>query len=230
MKKIHCRILLFDWDGTLIDSFWAKVRNAGRVFQDLLGLDPSDTERAYMQNSGIPRRDLFNRIARVAGGSDLDPEAYVRLSEAFSELNRSSIGPCRLFPDVPETLSHLRHSGFTLMVSSSTPMEEVLDVVERCGIRQSFAEVLGSGTGFEKGPGHIAFVRERYGVQSAQVCMIGDEPADIALARQSGALSVGRVGTRSRDELLSLGPDAVIEAISELPDLLLLEGRSKFQT
>ena len=52
-------IVLFDWDGTLINSLEIKIRNASMVFHEILGANPEKIGEAYRHYSGIPRRQLF---------------------------------------------------------------------------------------------------------------------------------------------------------------------------
>lgn len=220
MGAIDCRVLLFDWDGTLIDSMSRKVSNAGRAFGDILHCDPVQVEKAYRRYSGIPRRALFASIASALGKSPLAEEEYGRLSEHFSVLNRKAVRAEQLFPNVPPTLSALSRAGFTQMVSSSATSEEVKHAVTHTGLTRYFDTILGSEDGFGKGPEHVAFVSQQYEVPPWQICMIGDEPADIQLARKAGARSVARLGTHSRETLIACRPDALVHEISELPSLL----------
>lgn len=222
MQKIHCRAILFDWDGTLVDSLSLKVQNAGRVFQDILQYDSQTVEQAYQHYSGIPRRNLFDSIAMAVGGARLSDEAYAKLSKEFSALNQASVNTDHVFSDVPYTLSRLHNRGFTLVVSSSAVPEDVKQSAKATGLAQYFDEVLGSRDGFGKGNGHIGLVCKRWDLRPREICMVGDEPADIKLAKDAGAQAVVREGTRRRDELLAFEPDDIIIEIAELLDLLVV--------
>ena len=222
MEKIRCCAVLFDWDGTLVDSLSLKVRNAGQVFRDVLQYDPQEVEQAYRHYSGIPRRVLFDSIVIAVGDRPLSDEAYAQLNREFSALNQMSISAEHVFPDVPRTLSKLRSMGFTLIVSSSASPEDVAHAAKVTGLAQHFDEVLGSKDGFSKGRGHITHVCQRCGLQPRQICVVGDEPADIRLAKETGAQSVAREGTLSKDELLAFEPDGIISEIAELLDLLVV--------
>ena len=79
-------IVLFDWDGTLIDSLPAKVRNAGRLFEQEFGLSPEAVALAYRRVSGIPRKQLFASICADNGLPPLDDNAYQQLSQRFTEM------------------------------------------------------------------------------------------------------------------------------------------------
>lgn len=222
MEKIRCRAVLFDWDGTLVNSLSLKVRNAGQAFRVILQYDPQEVERAYRRHSGIPRRVLFDSIAVALGDPPLSDEAYAQLSREFSALNQMSIGAEHVFSDVPHTLSKLRSMGFTLIISSSAAPEDVAHAVRVTGLAQHFDEVLGSKDGFNKGRGRIAHVCKRCGLQPWEICIVGDEPADIRLAKDAGAQTVAREGTLSKHELLVFEPDGIISEIAELLDLLVI--------
>ncbi|HZD56304.1 MAG TPA: hypothetical protein VE136_06260, partial [Anaerolineales bacterium] len=74
-------VLLFDWDGTLINSLDIKVRNAGLLFAETFDLDPAGVEAAYRRHSGIPRQQLFDAICVDNGLSPLTGEIFMPLSE-----------------------------------------------------------------------------------------------------------------------------------------------------
>ena len=220
MERIRCRAVLFDWDGTLVDTLPQKVRNAGRIFGDILGHDPHMVEQAYRRYSGIPRRALFDAIAVAVGDLPLKDRVYAQLSKGFSALNQMSTGVDHVFPGVPATLSGLRSVGLTLIVSSSAVPEDIAHGVEATGLARHFADAWGSEDGFAKGPGHVSHACQKYGLQPWDICIVGDEPADIRLARDANARSVALEGTRSRGELAALEPDGVISEIAELLSLL----------
>jgi mannose-1-phosphate guanylyltransferase len=60
-------IVLFDWDGTLIDSLDLKIRNAGALFERALGIPHDKVEVVYRQHSGLPRRQVFRAICQENG-------------------------------------------------------------------------------------------------------------------------------------------------------------------
>jgi phosphoglycolate phosphatase-like HAD superfamily hydrolase len=217
-------IVLFDWDGTLIDSLPAKVRNAGILFAQEFGVSPEAVSVAYRRVSGIPRRQLFASICAENGLPPLDEAAYQRLSQRFTEMNLASLtGPDAdgiVTQETFETLSALQSKSYPMYVSSSADLQEIRKGAGALGLEGFFIEIMGSQPGFGKGPQHVAHVLETQAARLDQLVFVGDEPADISLGRLAGVRTVAKLGTYSRDFLMKEKPDHIIARLSELPALL----------
>lgn len=217
MKK--CCGILFDWDGTLVDSIEMKIRNAGIVFSDLFGWNIESVKGAYRYFSGIPRRDLFTAIAKKVGGSVVDDGQYQQLSNAFTSLNCAELNSSLVYPEVVATIKELRLRGLKLVISSSTPNEELQLAVKMVGLYDLFDNVWGSDAAFSKGPGHVQHFCIHYSMLRNSVCMIGDEESDFRLAREAACSFVARSGSKSVAHWQSLGVTNIIE---KMPDLVTL--------
>jgi phosphoglycolate phosphatase-like HAD superfamily hydrolase len=217
-------IILFDWDGTLIDSLPTKVRNAGRLFQQELGIAPEDVTLAYRSVSGIPRKQLFASICADNGLAPLDDEAYQRLSQRFTEMNLASLtGPGAkgvVAQETFDTLRLLKASGYPMYVSSSADPHEIRMGASVLGLDGFFTEIMGSLPGFGKGAQHVAHVLQSQRARRDQLIFVGDEPADVRLGRQAGVRTVAKVGTVTPEVLLQENPDHIINTLGELPLLL----------
>jgi phosphoglycolate phosphatase-like HAD superfamily hydrolase len=217
-------IVLFDWDGTLIDSLPAKVRNAGRLFEQEFGLRPKDVALAYRRVSGIPRKQLFTSICADNGLPPLDDDTYQQLSQRFTEMNLASLTDPEakniVTPETVETLSALKAAGYPLYVSSSADPHEIRQGASALGLNGFFTEIMGSVPGFGKGPQHVAHVLQSQAARADQVVFIGDEPADITLGRLAGVRTVAKAGTYTSEILVKENPDHIIGTLSELPALL----------
>jgi phosphoglycolate phosphatase-like HAD superfamily hydrolase len=217
-------IVLFDWDGTLIDSLPAKVRNAGRLFQQEFGISPEDVALAYRRVSGIPRKQLFASICADNGLPLLDDEAYQRLSRRFTEMNLASLtdpgAKGIVAQETIDTLRLLKASSYPLYVSSSADPQEIRKAASALGLDDFFIELMGSLPGFGKGAQHVAHVLQSQAARPEQLVFVGDEPADITLGRAAGVRTVAKVGTYSTEFLRKENPDHIISKLSELPALL----------
>ena len=217
-------IVLFDWDGTLIDSLPAKVRNAGRLFQQEFGVSPDDVAVAYRRVSGIPRKQLFASICADNSLQPLDDELYQRLSQRFTEMNLASLtdpgAKGIVVQETIDTLSALKASGYPLYVSSSADPQEIRKGARALGLDGFFTEIMGSLPGFGKGTQHVAQVLQAQAARPDQLIFVGDEPADIFLGRAAGVRTVAKVGTYSPELLSKENPDYIIGTLSELPGLL----------
>jgi phosphoglycolate phosphatase-like HAD superfamily hydrolase len=217
-------IILFDWDGTLIDSLPNKVRNAARLFQEVFGVAPQDVVQSYRRVSGIPRKQLFASICADNGIPPLDDVQYQQLSQRFTEMNLASLTGSDaadiLDPETLATLRLLQAAGYPLYVSSSADPHEIRTGARLLGLEGFFTEIMGSLPGFGKGAQHVAHVLEVQSARREQLLFVGDEPTDVRLGNLAGVRTVARLGTCALDTLLKEKPAAIIRSLSELPDLL----------
>jgi phosphoglycolate phosphatase-like HAD superfamily hydrolase len=217
-------IILFDWDGTLIDSLPNKVRNAARLFQEVFGVAPEDVVQSYRRVSGIPRKQLFASICADNGIPPLDDVQYQQLSQRFTEMNLASLTGSDsadiLDPETVVTLRLLQAVGYPLYVSSSADPHEIRTGARALGLEGFFTEIMGSLPGFGKGAQHVAHVLEVQSARRDQLVFVGDEPTDVRLGNLAGVRTVARLGTCTLDVLLKEKPAAIISSLSELPALL----------
>lgn len=217
------KAIMFDWDGTLIGSLDMKVKNAGIVFGHVCGFPSQPVETIYRRHSGIPRRQLFEAISQSIASRGLGEDEFAQLSAKFTDLNRQSLTTVDLFDGVKETLEELYGAGIVTAISSSAAPDEIASAVKHYGLKVCLNEVLGSEGDFTKGKAHVDYICQKYGTKPADVIVVGDEPADVTLAKEAGASSVAKIGTYSRQEIDYLQPDFVIEAIPELLSLFRLQ-------
>lgn len=225
---MRIRIIMFDWDGTLIRSLDWKIRNGGILFSEAFGVPAPDVEAAYRRHSGIPRRELFTAICKELGLPALDEVQYIEMSARFSDMNRRVLldpSTPRLLPeDTPIALQALQEAGCILYVSSSADPGEITDVARFLGLFDYFissgGEILGSKPGFYKGKQHVDYIRRKHQAGLDEILFVGDEPSDIALGRNAGVLMAAKVGTYSAEQLSEAQPDIIIRALTELPKRL----------
>jgi phosphoglycolate phosphatase-like HAD superfamily hydrolase len=221
------RAVLFDWDGTLVNSLEIKIHNAGELFHQVFQLSPDRVADAYRAFSGIPRRQLFDSILRSQDRPPLDDGTFQSLSQSFSDLNRKSINNRRLPglipPATPVTLDFLQKAGCLLFVSSSADMQEVREIASGLGLAEYFTgsggDILGSRPDFSKGSQHVEYICTTTGLTREVLVFVGDDPADIQLGQAAGVFTIVRVGTHSSSQLSIYKPDAIIHSLDELISL-----------
>ena len=217
-------VVLFDWDGTLVDSLDIKVHNAGRLFARRLGLDSQSVEASYRRHSGVPRHKLFEAICRENGLASLSPARFNRLSERFSEMNLAALSDPHtpgLAPEqTPATLRALQARGCRMYVSSSSVEKELELLAHGLGLRDYFDGILGSRPGFGKGPQHVAYVLEETSAKHEQIVMVGDDVTDVRLGQEAGVLTIAKTGTHTRERLEQEAPDYIIDTLGQLVGIL----------
>jgi phosphoglycolate phosphatase-like HAD superfamily hydrolase len=217
-------VVLFDWDGTLVNSLDIKIHNAGKLFAQKLALDPQKVEASYRRHSGVPRHQLFEAICRENGLASLSPARFDRLSERFSEMNLAALSdphtPGLVPEETPATLRALKAHGSRMYVSSSSVEQELELLAHGLGLRDYFDGILGSRPGFGKGPQHVAYVLEETSAGREQLVMVGDDVTDVRLGQQAGVLMVAKTGTHTRQRLEQEGPDYIIDSLGQLVRIL----------
>ncbi len=213
-------VIVFDWDGTLIESLPLKIKNAGRLFAETFGVAAENVEAAYRVHSGIPRRQLFDAICADNGLLALTDEQYEPLSAAFTARNQEAVSKVQVEPVVTQTLAALSEMGLPLFISTSAAPDEVQSVAKSLKLAEFFTEILGSQGDFTKGPVHVEHIRQQFPVERQKIWFVGDEPSDVRLGKAAGVRTVAKLGSHPRKRLAAAGPDVIIETLIELIPLV----------
>ncbi|MFC2028983.1 HAD family hydrolase [Chloroflexota bacterium] len=220
----NIRAVLFDWDGTLVNSLDVKIRNAGKLFKQVFDLSSQDVQQTYRRYSGIPRRQLFDAILADLGRPALGDEDYNTLSDRFSTLNTEALSDPSLPGLIPHAtslvLQSLQEIGCLLFISSSAATEELQDIASSLGLEKfitgSGGEIMGSRAGFNKGVHHVDHVCGKYGLTRQELLFVGDDLADIRLGAEAGVLTIAKAGTYPVDVLFANNADLVVKTLEDI--------------
>lgn len=181
------RAVIFDMDGVIVDSEYAYAQEE-RAFLDAFGIEVSDEEIA--QTVGCSRETFNQTVAqwweRGGYGTFTPDEAIAR----FNEWGKSYVYDYRALmnPGVPETLDALRARGLRLALASSSPMDNIREVLQACGIEDEF-EVIVSGEQFhESKPNPEIYLHtcEVLGLDPGACCCVEDSPYGIEAGKRAG--------------------------------------------
>lgn len=208
--------LLFDLDGTLVDSRRDIVEacNATRVAH---GLPPLAFE-AIMAMVGDGARAL---VARAFGLGEGDPQVEAALATfQASYLAR----PCEhtvLLPGVRDVLDEAAAAGVPCAVVTNKPRDVSLLVLEKLAIARFFPVIWGGGDGpLKPAPAGVERVLAGLEAEARAAWMIGDGPQDIGAGKAAGCFTVGVPGIAERERLLASAPDLICETLVALRDVL----------
>jgi len=203
-------VVLFDLDGTVIDSgaiILASMRHATR---EVLGTEHTDDE--LMQAVGGP--GLEAQLA-VFGPDDVDE--LVRVYRAHNEPLHDELEAC---PGMEDVLVRLHAEGRRLGVVTAKRRATVELAFASVPVAHLFETVVG-GDETEKhkpDPEPLLLAAERMGADPAQTAYVGDSPFDILAAKAAGMYSIavtwGRIHDRARLE--QAGPDVIVDRAEEL--------------
>jgi phosphoglycolate phosphatase len=209
-------VLIFDLDGTLIDSAPDLHRSLNAVL--------AEQGRASVGLDGI-RAMVGDGAAKLVErgfadtGKAIEPAALPELVQRF--LVHYSAGRHALttaFPGVAETLAELRGRGCRLGVCTNKPYAPTMEILELLGLSGFFGAVTGGDSlpVRKPDPGHLLGTLDLLGAPAANAVMIGDSANDVAVARAAGVPAVVVRYGYTTTPVEELGADAIIERFDEL--------------
>jgi phosphoglycolate phosphatase len=202
-------LILFDCDGTLMDSHIAIVQAMQKAFC-LCGLAKPSTRAVY----DVIGLSLDRAIGQLAGNKRL----VEKIKYIYREHYRAAEPDLKLYPGVHETLQTLRHRGYWLGVVTGKSTAGLLRVLDTFDL-QDYFYVLRTADCCNSKP-HPAMVLEcmvEMGVEAAQTCVVGDALFDIQMAHAAGITALGvSFGVSGSDELERIGAMAVVDDFSDL--------------
>jgi phosphoglycolate phosphatase len=210
-------LLIFDLDGTLVDSKLdlAQAVNATRTH---MGLAPLDNERVYSYvGNGAP---ALIRRAMGTQASELEVEEAL---EFFLEYYREHyLDFTTLYPGVREALDRLRDGGKRMAVLTNKPVRISRAILDGLGVGGHFFQVYGGNSFDLKKPDPIGVraLMGEAGVTADRTLMIGDSGVDIQTARNAGVASCGVTYGFQPETLVDPAPDRLVDRMEELADWL----------
>lgn len=208
MTKIRKKVVVFDFDGTIVNSMDAFADIAARVMPRHLPIDARTARKRYLETSGIP---FFEQLEVMFPGHPANP----KVAAEFEEIKVEDYFSRPVYDDAKETLDHLRKSGVKVAVSSNNFQELVDRFVDRAGIE--FDIVLGFRPDFAKGEAHFAHIMRETGCSPEEIAFVGDSLKDGERAKDSGIDFIGKEGIFTSKEFKRDFPDSsVIRNLSDL--------------
>lgn len=209
-------LVVFDWDGTLMDSTGAIAEAIQRAAADL-GLPVPDA-RAASYVIGLGLHDALRHAVPALAPSDLP--AFVERYRAHY-LRRDA--ELRLFDGASELLERLRaHPRALAAVATGKSRIGLERALDSTGLRTMFAATRCADEGAPKpDPWMMLDLCEQLGVEPARAVMVGDTTHDLDMARAAGAGAAAvSWGAHPRDALAARRPLAVLDSVQALSDWL----------
>ncbi|HEX5083661.1 MAG TPA: phosphoglycolate phosphatase [Blastocatellia bacterium] len=222
--------LLFDLDGTLVDSRADLVNSVNLMLAELGRRTLPDTrvlsfvgegarmlvERALKadQNEETPSHNA-NPANPI--GCDIDQALGIFRRHYREHL----LDQTRAYPGVEQTLARLCH--IPKAVVTNKPYEFTIPLLEGVGLSSYFEVVIGGDSLPERKPSPMMLFEaaSRCGVDASECLMVGDSRVDVVAGKAAHMKTCGYVpGFRGRTELVEAGVDYVIERFSELCELV----------
>lgn len=211
-------LLVFDLDGTLIDSKLdlASSVNATRAH---MGMAPLELERiATYVGNGAPVL-----IRRALGDQASEAQIEEALEFFLEHYREHSLDATRLYPGVRDALDRLRAAGKRMAVLTNKPVGVSRTIVEGLGVGPHFFRVYGGNSFDFKKPHPIGVetLMAEAAVDRPLTLMIGDSAVDIQTARNAGVHSCGVTYGFAPGGFSEYAPDRLVDRMEELADWVL---------
>jgi phosphoglycolate phosphatase len=210
------QLLVFDWDGTLMDSE-ARIVESALVAIGELGLPPRSRDAI---------RDIIG-LGLPEAMQALYPELAVRDHVALIDRYRDHFladggEPMPLFPGARKTLEGLHARGRVLAVATGKSRRGLDRALAETGLAPLFAATRCADESRSKpDPRMLLEIMAEVGGDPAETLMIGDSEFDLQMAVGAGVASVGvSYGVKDCERLLDYRPLTCLDAIDELPGWL----------
>jgi HAD superfamily hydrolase (TIGR01549 family) len=206
--------LIFDLDGTLVDTVYAHVFAWQRAFAEIgRPIDGWKIHRRIGMSGG-----LFARAAAREIGRPLEDEEVVSVQRRHGELFRELQPDRRPLPGAVELLAELREKTIVHGIATSGRRPEIDASLNALGIADDTVVVeRGDVSRAKPEPDLFLTCAERLRVRSGECYVVGDAVWDLLAARRAGMLSVGLLsGGYGEDELTRAGAFRVYRDPAEL--------------
>ncbi len=218
MSPLTSTLVIFDLDGTLIDSKLDLVHSVNAA-RGLMNLPPiSDALVSSYVGNGAPV------LMRRALGPEASEADVARGLEFFLAYYRAHmLDNTRLYPGVREALDRLRDTGAKMAVLTNKPVRFSRSIVEGLGLTKHFFQVYGGNSFEQKKPDPIGIetlLRES-GLAREGTIMVGDSGVDIQTARNAKVQACGVSYGFQPETFAEYPPDFVVDDMRELVEHVL---------
>lgn len=214
------RAALFDLDGTLIDSAPDIAASVNTLLaRHALGPLTLDQVKS-MIGHGIEKtvERAFAACGRPMSPADLAARNAEMVDIYADNLTNLTV----LMPGAREAIESLHRQGVRLAVATNKPQRASEIVLGHFGLTPFLDCAIGGDTGVKKKPAPdiLLAALERLGVEAREAVMVGDSGADVESAKAAGIVAVAVRGGYVHAPIESLGADAVIASLHQLPEAL----------
>lgn len=209
--------LIFDLDGTLIDSAPDLHGAAQRLLKPLERRDLSVEEVSLMIGDGVPK--LVERCFEATGEVPPEAEFQAHVSTFIADYEPRSAELTKAFPGAIDALKRLKAAGFKMSICTNKPYGATMQILQKLDLAPHFDAVIGGDTlpGIKKpDPRHLQAALDAMGASIGNTAMIGDNSNDVKAAHALGIPAVLLSHGYTKIPVLEIGAEAVIDTFDEL--------------
>ena len=207
--------VLFDLDGTLIDSIELILNSAKHAFRDREGHVPSDAE--WLTGVGIPLATMFRRYAR----DDAEVDALIAKYREYQLEHHDRLVRC--YDQVVDTVTALRAASHPLGIVTSKTGWLARRGLTHVGLETHFDVIVGCDAcnRHKPDPMPVFVALEQLGYEPDEAVFVGDSVHDMEAGNAAGVTTIAALwGPFTREDLVASRPTHYLQRIVDLPRLL----------
>lgn len=210
--------LIFDWDGTLMNSIARIVASMQAAAVDVNLPVPTDAQAKSIIGMSLPIaiENLFPGISH---------KNYQLLCDAYrQQYVEKNLTPSPLFDDTEFVLSQFKNAGFKLAVATGKARAGLDRVLGSSQLTHYFDDSICADESVSKpAPDMLVTLAKRNQIEMNQAILIGDSVHDLKMAQNANMRSIGvTMGANTADELKTYQPIAIIDQLTALLTLFKL--------
>lgn len=211
MAALRYRAVLFDLDGTLVDSYnaLAEAVNHARRTHGLDDLPPAEIR-------ALVGYGLEKLLQRAFEREDVPPSVREAFESRYDEI---CCDESRILEGVEATIIELSKLGVPMAVCTNKPTGFSRKILDFLGLAAHFRAIVGPDLAGARKPNaqHVLRTLEEAHCEAGGALLVGDMPIDVEAARNSGIdVAVVPTGSSSYEQLASARPDHLLERFSDL--------------
>lgn len=204
-------LIVFDWDGTVMDSTAVIATSIQSACRDL-GLNvPTDEAARHVIGMGLAQ-------ALRHAAPDAPEHLHEPLADRYRHYFLAQDQSIPLFAGAAETIAELKEAGYLLAVATGKSRKGLDRVMDSSGLRDYFHASRTADETFSKPhPAMLQEIMGELGIGAERVLMVGDTTHDLQMAINAGVDAVGMTyGAHPKDQLRELQPLALMDDFHEL--------------
>lgn len=205
------KLVVFDLDGTLVDTMGSFANYAATLMKRHYGLLHESGYSQYMQTSGLP----FRQQLEVIFPEDLNNED---VANQFEDWKVENLDDASFRPEVEDIFAGLRGLGLQIAISSNNLQQNVDHVLQQ--FPSQIDEVLGfRDDQFHKGEPHFQWLERHHDVDRSEMVFVGDSLNDCRIALDCSVPFLAFPTTFSIEQFLGVDPDVeYVDPITQIVD------------
>lgn len=215
------KLLIFDWDGTLMDSTARIAQTLAQALEDVrMPKRPLQERRDVI---GLGLKEAMAQLCPYATDEQVE-----KLVERYRHHWLHPDAPVTLlFEGITESLVTLQQQGYWLAIATGKSRSGLDRSLAECGLPKELfvTSRCADETRTKPNPQMLEEILEETGLEPKDAIMLGDSIYDLQMAKYGGMHSLGVLtGVHDEDRLWQQEPLAVLESVADFPDWLLRAG------